>query len=240
METQPKFAVFDIDGTLIRWQLFHAITHGLGKHGYIPASTHEAIRTARMNWKTRGGNFKSYEKVLVHAYLSAITEVRPDDYRAIVDEVFEEYKDQTYIYTRDLVASLKKQGYLLFSISGSQTDIVKKLADYYGFDDVVAAELEEVDGRFTGKDFSPIHDKQAALETLVKRHDATYAGSIAVGDSEGDIPMLSMVERAIAFNPSRELFTVAAKEGWQIVVERKNMVYQLDNHDGTYVLAEAN
>jgi phosphoserine phosphatase len=107
MNEQKKFAVFDIDGTLIRWQLFHAIVHGLGKDGYIPDSTHEAIRAARMNWKTRGSDFKSYEQVLVSAYFAAIRKVTPSDYARVVEEVFTEYKDQTYVYTRDLIKTLR-------------------------------------------------------------------------------------------------------------------------------------
>ena len=53
---------------------------------------------------------------------------------AAVRSVFDEYKEQTYTYTRDLIRSLQKQNYLLFAISASQEEVVEMLADYYGFD----------------------------------------------------------------------------------------------------------
>ncbi|MDB5164640.1 MAG: family hydrolase, partial [Candidatus Saccharibacteria bacterium] len=44
------------------------------------------------------------------------------------------------------------------------------------------------------------------------------------------------VEQPIAFNPSKDLFEHAQKEGWNVVLERKNMVYRLEPQDGRYQL----
>ncbi len=61
------FAVFDIDGTIIRWQLYHAIADALAKTGHIDAKLFEQARQARMQWKKRVGDdaFKDYELILV-------------------------------------------------------------------------------------------------------------------------------------------------------------------------------
>lgn len=235
-----KFAVFDIDGTLIRWQLFHAIVHALGKQGYIPHAAHEKILAARMTWKNRetSEGFRIYENVLVEAYLEALTSVDPVDYLHIVDEVFHEYKDQTYAYTRDLVRDLKDQGYLLFAISGSQSEIIDRLARYHGFDAAIGAEFRQKDGAFTGEVFTPIHNKKAALEMLVDQYGATYTDSYAVGDSLSDAAMLKTVDHPIAFNPDCTLADAAKKERWPIVIERKNVIYELHPKGDTYVLRE--
>ena len=45
-----------------------------------------------------------------------------------------------------------------------------------------------------------------------------------------------MAEQAIAFNPSQELLDEAMNRGWRIVVERKNIAYILESHDGSYLL----
>lgn len=226
---RPPFAVFDIDGTLIRWQLYHAVVHALGKNGYIPAATHEKIRAARFAWKNRLSpeGFDEYETTLVHAYIAALKDINPTDYRLIVDSVFEEYKDQTFTYTRDLAKKLKKQGYLLFAISGSQQEIVERLALHHGFDAAAGAVLETKEGAFTGEISTPIFDKRAALQRLVEQFKATTTGSYAVGDSLSDLPMLEMVEKPIVFNPDQKLYAKAKKRGWPVVVERKNVVYEL-------------
>lgn len=233
------FAVFDIDGTLVRWQMFHAIVHHLGKQEFIDPKTHEAIRAARMIWKNRDSSesFSHYETLLVHAYLNSLKTIDPVKYDAIVDEVFTEYKDQLFVYTRDLQKELKKQGYFLLAISGSQDEIIQKLAAYHGFDDAIGAKLIKQNGSYTGEIDTPVHNKAAALEVLVNKHQLSYEKSVGVGDTGGDIPILAKVERPIAFNPNRELFEAAQASGWDIVVERKNVVYQLQKANNGYLLA---
>lgn len=48
-----------------------------------------------------------------------------------------------------------------------------------------------------------------------------------MGDSEGDISFLKMVERPICFNPNRKLYEYAKKRGWEVIVERKDVIYKL-------------
>jgi phosphoserine phosphatase len=133
---------------------------------------------------------------------------------------------------------LKSKKYLLFAISGSQNEIIARISDYYGFDDYRGSEYEYINGRFTGiKTVAAWHKDKVLLE-LVKKHDATLEGSIAVGDSQSDIPMMNLAERPIAFNPERQLFDHASKNGWEIVLERKNMIYRLENVKGHYELAK--
>lgn len=232
-------AVFDIDGTLIRWQLFHATVHHLGKHGFIPADAHERIKQARMQWKIRTTNegFEEYELALVLEYLEAIKRITPEQSELIYQEVFDEYKDQTFTYTRDLVKKLKEQGYTLVAISGSQNEIIQKLAKHHGFDIAVGATLEQIDGKYSGKISTPIFDKAKALRQIIDEHSLSIEKSYAVGDSKSDVPMLEMVENPIVFNPDKKLFKIAKSKQWKIVVERKNMIYELNPHDGVYTLA---
>lgn len=233
-----RFALFDIDGTVIRWQLFHSVVNELIRRNQLSESAARAIHEARMTWKRRENedSFTAYEQVLVHAYLDALTGLSVVQYHAAIESVFENYKDQTYTYTRDLIRDLKSKGYLLLAISGSQQEIVTKFAEYYGFDDAIGAYLEQLDGHFTGKLETPAIGKHTALDKLFARHDVSQDGSIAVGDSESDVPLLEAVEQPIAFNPSAGLFEIAKQRGWKIVIERKNVIYELTTEDGAYKL----
>lgn len=233
-----SFAVFDIDGTIIRWQLYHAVNDQLAKNGLISAEAYEHVRRTRMDWKRRTGadSFQEYEKELVKVFDQALAGMSVAGFAKAADKVFDEYKDQVYTYTRDLIHSLQKKNYLLFAISGSPAGIVEKLADYYGFDDFAATNYPAEQGRFTGSKDLSIGKKPELLTRLIKDHDASFKDSVAVGDSEGDISMLEMVERPIAFNPSQKLFKHAHEQGWPIVVERKNVVYKLKLDKDTYEL----
>lgn len=48
---------------------------------------------------------------------------------------------------------------------------------------------------------------------MMKEHNLTLTDSIAVGDSNGDVGMLGMVDRPIAFNPTFELYDTAIERG---------------------------
>jgi phosphoserine phosphatase len=41
------------------------------------------------------------------------------------------------------------------------------------------------------------------------------------------VGFLELVRTPIAFNPNRSLFEVARRRGWPIVVERKDVIYNL-------------
>jgi len=233
-----KFAVFDLDGTLIRWQLYHATADALAKSGIISSDDFRAVREARMRWKqrTHKESFKEYESTLVDVYDQLLTQLDMADFDKAATAVFDEYKDQVYTYTRNLIETLKQEGYLLLAISGSQSEIVEMIAKHYGFDDYSGSIYERKDNRFSGKKTVHIGSKHKILDELVAKYHATYEGSIGVGDSGGDISMLSAVERPIAFNPDQKLFDHAREKGWKVVVERKNVVYELEMENDIYIL----
>ncbi|MDR1970007.1 MAG: HAD family phosphatase [Candidatus Nomurabacteria bacterium] len=223
-----KFAVFDIDGTLIRWQLYHAVVNRLAASGALGDNFYNQIREARRKWKNRAQPFSEYERTLVDKFLLVMPQLDIQQYEHVIGDIWNEYRDQTYIYTRDLIKRLKKEGYFLLIISGSPSEVIERLAKYYDFDDFRACVFQrDQGGRFTGKITSPVHNKKLALQKLVKEHGLDWQGSIAVGDSGSDIAMLTQVEQPIAFNPDRVLFDAARERGWQIVIERKNVVYEL-------------
>jgi HAD superfamily hydrolase (TIGR01490 family) len=235
-----KFTVFDIDGTLIRWQLYHAIADALAKRGYADPKAYQAVRDARMVWKRRSGSesFKAYQGYLVNFYNQLLENLSVTHFMEATDAVFGEYKDQVYVYTRELIKELKQKNYLLLALSGSQSEIVEKVARYYGFDDYIGTTYERSGKFFTGTLIAHLGKKDEVLKKLISRHQVTYEGSVGVGDGEGDISMLEAVEIPIAFNPEWKLFKHAQAKGWKVVVERKNIIFELEKRDGQYILAK--
>jgi HAD superfamily hydrolase (TIGR01490 family) len=239
-KTPQKFAVFDIDGTLIRWQLFHAIVHELGQAGHFSSEAHERVVAARKKWKVREGEhggFRTYELVLINEYLAALKGMDCAVYEAIEHEVFETYKDQAYVYTRKLFQDLKSQGYIMVAITGSPEGVIQKLADYYGFDIVRSAKFHKDGGTFTGEIYTPIFEKAKVLKQLIKEHNLDSTDSYAIGDSKSDAAMLKLVSNPIAFNPDKGLLIEAQKHHWKIVIERKSVAYELIFQNGSYVFA---
>lgn len=236
---KQRFAVFDIDGTLVRWQLFHTIVEQLVAQGNIEESAYAVVTDLLDKWKKRSRKdaFAAYEKAVLDAWYAVLTEITHEEYLAAVEIVFEQHKDQVYRYTRDLIRTLKKEGYFLIAISGSHQEIVDKIADYYGFDYASGSVYPTKNGKFTGEEIAPVYDKGGALQDIVQLHKLEWEESYAVGDSRSDAKMMKLVENPIAFNPDQNLIKIATNNQWKIVVERKNVIYQLVRGEHGYTLA---
>lgn len=236
-----KFAAFDIDGTIGRDSLFLQIVEELIQDGHIPLSTKTELEEKMQAYKSRTHKhaFKDYSSHSVEILFDHIKSLRVSDYRQAADAVIARTHSHVYVYTRDLAKKLKEQGYFLIALSGSEMYAVEQfMSKFFEFDAVIGEEYSETaDGFFTGKATQVFHKKELFLKELIPQHNLTIEGSIAVGDSAGDMSMLEFVENPIAFNPEDTLFETAKHKGWKIVVERKNVIYELEQKNGNYILA---
>lgn len=228
--TTKKFAVFDIDGTLIRWQLYHAVVDELAKAGHIPEHVYREVRKKRMAWKTRDFHdaFKQYEKAIVQSYEDALPKLRTDVFDALAEKVAQKYSSQVYTYTRELIDKLKHQNYMILAISGSHEELLRHVAPKYGFDDWVGSTYHRKAEGFSGEKFIASFNKAETLRKLIKKHDLSTTDSYGIGDSKSDASFLELVEHPIAFNPDSSLLAIARDNNWKIIVERKNVIYSID------------
>ena len=72
-------------------------------------------------------------------------------------------------------------------------------------------------------------NKAAVVQHAVEKEGLTLKGSIGVGDTESDIPFLELVSEPICFNPNSKLFSHAKRNKWRVVVERKDVVYEIES-----------
>lgn len=242
MAKTRKFAAFDIDGTLFRSGLYREVSYELSKMGKVPEDISNELTMKHREWRHRihGNAFEEFERTLVSAFDDLSTKIRVEDYDEAVQHVLKKKAENVYVYTRELIKQLKDEGYFLIAISGSQIDLVEPFAQKYGFDTWIGQEWERGDEFFTGKMVKSHTNKDLILKKLMDTHGLTLDGSVAVGDSNGDVGMLSLVDRPIAFNPTTELYERAVEQRWTIVLERKNMMYELvPNEAGEYQLRSA-
>ena len=228
-------AIFDIDGTVFRSSLLVELIEALIAAGIFPKAVRRHYADAWRRWQARAGSAKTgfayYEYIenVVFAYRKHIAGVRRADVWKVAERVVDFHKVRLYRFTRDLVKKLKHTHFLL-AISNSPYEVVAPFARELGFDKVYA-QVYEVgkDVRFTGRVLYEdiISNKAKVLRRAVKKEGLTLAGSVGVGDTESDIPFLKLVSRPIAFNPSKKLYDYARKHDWEVVVERKDVIYRL-------------
>ena len=236
-----KFAVFDIDGTLFRWQLFHELVFELKDQRLLDAEANVALDKAFISWRGLKSSWSEYENQVVSAIESQITQIETAELELAARRVVARSGHKVYAYTADLVKELKNKGYFLLAISGSQQEIAELFAKKHGFDACIGmVHQRDENGKFTGQYERFVIGRKANIaKEFIDSHDLSYKDSYAVGDSAGDIDMLELVENPIAFNPSQDLYEAAIKMGWPVVIERKNIAYRLEKgEDDGYVLAK--
>jgi len=230
-KTKNKVAIFDIDGTIFRSSLLIELVNEMIDENLFPKEIRKEYEQEYFLWLDRRGKYDDYINAVVRAYNERIKGVDYADFKKVAERVIERMKNRVYRYTRDLVQELKSKGYFLLAISHSPMEIVQDFGYNTGFDKVYGRiyEIGE-DKKFTGgmEFVDLIADKAKVLERAMEKEGLTLAGSIGVGDTEGDITLLKMVENPICFNPNQNLYNEAKKNNWPIVVERKDVIYELN------------
>ncbi|HEY4482660.1 MAG TPA: HAD family phosphatase [Candidatus Paceibacterota bacterium] len=225
-----QVAIFDIDGTIFRSSVLIALTDELIARKIFPAQATKEFERDHTRWLDRQGDYERYIKSVVETYMRYIKGVEYSKLADVAESMALKHRDRTYRFTRELIVELKRKGYYLLAISQSPKTVLDFICRRYGFDKVYGRIYElGPQNKFTGNilDLHLIANKANVVKRAVEKENLTLKGSVAVGDTEDDVPMLELVERAIAFNPNQKLYKHAKRMGWEIVVERKDVIYKL-------------
>ena len=235
-----KLAVFDIDGTLFRWQLFHELVAELGRHGLFPEKIVNTIEEKFFDWRALKATWADYEHEVVNAIQNHIVEIPPEKLSECAQLVIDRSGHKVYNYTSRLAINLKSQGYFLLALTGSQQEIAELFAKKHGFDACIGSLMKKDEtGKFT-KEYERfvIGNKAQILRDFIAANNFDLKGSYAVGDSDSDSQMLAIVTNPIAFNPNESLLSDALANNWQVVIERKNIAYKMRTKNGQLVVEE--
>lgn len=235
---KKKVAIFDIDGTLFRSSLHLMLIHELNDSGYFSKDDTAKINHALINWKDRSGDnaFWNYVSSVTNIYNKELSRLSVEKYKALTEKIFDKYKDHVYKYPQRMISVLKKQGYKILALSGSQEEMISLFCQYHGFDGWSGSIQEIEDGKFNGNILSTHDNKLSSLNNLLERHGLDLENSIGIGDTLGDLEILQSVTYPIAFNPNKELYEFAQKNSWDIVIERKDLQIHLKKQKGEYKL----
>lgn len=225
-----KLAIFDIDGTIFRSSLVIELVHAFLREGIFKPSAARIFERERNRWLDRRGSYEDYVDAVVKSFLKNLKGVAYADFLRVAKDVLATQENHVYRFTRDLVRDLKRRGYWLVAVSHSPRDVVGIFARHLGFDKAygIVYEFDER-RRFTGRKLfeNLIMDKAKVMQRILEKEPVTLRGSIGVGDTESDIRFLRMVARPICFNPNQKLWKAAKRFGWEVVVERKDVIYKL-------------
>ncbi|MCK9344538.1 MAG: HAD-IB family phosphatase [Candidatus Pacebacteria bacterium] len=233
-KTLRKVAIFDIDGTIFRSSLLIELVEMLIELGLFPLSVRQDYEDEKVEWLERKGDYESYIMAVVKVFVQNIKGMPYTELQRASELVVARYRHRTYKYTEELIKELKKDGYFLLAISQSPKTTLDFFCNDVGFDKTYGRIYEtDEQGLLTGNivDEPVIALKANIVRRACEKEGLTLEGSVGVGDTEGDISMLEIVERPICFNPNKKLYDHAMKEGWEAVIERKDVIHKLNTKE---------
>lgn len=227
---EKKIAIFDIDGTIFRKNLHFELINELSWLKVFPSAVRRELTEVYSGWLEHSGTYEDYRKAIVRIYAEHIKGVSEAAVREAAHIVVPFHARRTYLFSEALIKELRDKGYHLLAISGSPIEIVEEYNEHYlHFDRVFGSIYSKDDkGIYTGEaEFEPSRNKGEVLQQYVYEHGLTLDDSYAIGDTESDASILRMVTHPIAFNPNQNLKAMADAEGWRIVIEKKDVVYEI-------------
>lgn len=231
MGQKNKLAVFDIDGTIFRKNLSFELIDELVWMKVFNKEVRRELLKAYTSWLEHKGTYEDYRKRLVELYSENIKGCSVEDVKKASKAVVPFHKDRTYIFAEELIQRLKKENYHIVAVSGSPIEVVKEFNDIRLKFDEAFGSVYETDEKniYTGEEgFTPVRNKGQLVKQYAFENDLTLEESYGIGDTESDASFLEIVENPIAFNPNQNLKEIAEKNKWKIVVEKKDVVYEIN------------
>jgi len=227
---KDKIAIFDIDGTIFRKNLHFELINELTWMKVFPREARDELSAVYSDWLKHEGTYEDYRKALVKIYAEHIKGCSQADVLKASKLLIPFHAKRTYIYAERLIKQLRQEHYHLLVISGSPIEVVEEYnRQYLKFDDFFGSVYAvDENGLYTGEaTFEPSKNKGSLVEQYLYEHKLSLKDSYGIGDTGSDASFLSMVEHPIAFNPNQNLKVVAEEKGWEIVVEKKDVIYEI-------------
>lgn len=196
-----KIAVFDMDNTLLRSSFINTAAEKFGFKkelvDIVTTQTNPFIRT------------KQIAKLLKGKTIGELLEVAENI--------------EVTAHTKEIVADLKKQGYIVGIISDSYDCITNHLKNKFEFDFTLANELEFSKSIATGevkipsffladKDSQCKHDycKLNALISICEKYGVELKNTVVIGDSENDVCIIKKAGVGISFCATYNMLDLVA------------------------------
>lgn len=216
-----RLAIFDLDNTLLGGDSDHAWGEYLIHAGLVDADEHR---------RRNDGFYAQYKQGVLdmNEYLEFAIAPVVGFSRARLEALHAEFmrlfvEPMMLPAAQQLIDRHKADGDMCLIVTATNRFVTQPIADRLGVHDLIATDLEENAGVYTGK-ISGIPCFKGGKITKLKdwlsaRGDNTLSlsNSIFYSDSFNDIPLLEAAAEAVAVDPDDTLRAHARNKGWQII-----------------------
>jgi HAD superfamily hydrolase (TIGR01490 family) len=211
-------AIFDLDNTLIAGDSDHLWGEFLVEKALVDADYFKARNDAFYQDYVNGTlDMTAY----LDFSLAPLAEHGKDKLNILHEEFMAGYIQPIMLNkARMLLNQHRAKDDTLLIITATNRFVTAPIAKALGVDHLLAIELEEKDGRYTGEVSgvpSYREGKITRLNAWLKNQDCSMEGAYFYSDSHNDLPLLETVAQPIAVDPDEKLADIAKRRGWQII-----------------------
>ncbi len=223
LSPRRQMAAFDFESTLIRSNVVEnyawLATHHLGRADRARLLARQIPKLPRLialDRKDRGDFLREFYRFYAGASV--------DELRASGQALFNTVTlSKAYPDALRRLREHREAGHRTLLITGALDIVVEPLRPL--FDDIVCAQIDSANGRFTGELLNPppVGEARALLmKEYAERHSIDLAECVAYADSSSDLPMLEAVGHPVVVNPETRLAAIARRRGWHVESWKKN------------------
>jgi HAD superfamily hydrolase (TIGR01490 family) len=212
-------AFFDVDNTImVGASMFH-FAKGLAARKFFSTRDLAGFIWKQVRFRLGGESADDIASARESA-LAFVAGKHIDEIVSVSQEIYDEnMADKIWSGSRALAQLHLDAGQRVWLVTATPVELAQIIADRLGFTGALGTRAETVDGVYTGRLVEHVlHNeaKAAAVRDLAEREGLDLARCAAYSDSINDLPMLSLVGRAVAVNPDSALRAEARRRGWEI------------------------
>jgi HAD superfamily hydrolase (TIGR01490 family) len=213
-----NLAIFDLDNTLLAGDSDFLWGRFLVENQIVDGATYEQ-ENLRFYREYQRGQLDIQE--FLRFQLRPLTEHPPEHLYGLRERFLHEKIEPIILpAARQLIREHRSQGHTLMIITATNRFITEPVAERFGVRHLLATELEERAGRFTGRPLGTPSFREGKVQRLrewLSVHGRDLFGSWFYSDSHNDIPLLELVEHPVAVDPDEDLAQTARERAWPII-----------------------
>jgi HAD superfamily hydrolase (TIGR01490 family) len=212
-------AFFDVDNTMmVGASIFH-FAKGLAARDFFSWRDLARFTTRQLRLRLSGESHQHMHSSRESA-LAFVAGKKVDEIVALGEQIYdEEMADRIWAGTHALARLHLDAGQRVWLVTATPVELATIIARRLDLTGALGTVAETQDGVYTGRLVGEVlhgEAKAAAVRALAEREGLELAHCCAYSDSINDLPMLSLVGRAVAVNPDSALRAEARQRGWEI------------------------
>ena len=211
-------AIFDLDNTLIAGDSDHGWGEFLVANNRVDVDHYRAMNDRfYADYEAGCMDIQAY----LNFSLAPLAQIPSDDLRQLHREFMQTVIAPMRLDRADhLIQQHREAGDRLLVITSTNRFIVEPICRSLGIDELLATDLEIIDGRYTGKIVGTPTYREGKVERFnqwLAENNEQSEGSYFYSDSINDLPLLLQVSHPVAVDPDEPLREEAMTRGWDII-----------------------